>query len=73
MEASAPAHGEALWPMAAAVVAGLVLTMLRPAEVRVAPRPVLPAVPAVELTPGTDRLHCLQPHRRHPSPPGRRS
>lgn len=49
MESTAPAHGEARWPMAAAVLAGLVLTMLRPAEVRVTPRPVLPAVELVLL------------------------
>ena len=49
MESTAPAHGEARWPMAAAVLAGLVLTMLRPAEVRVTPRPVLPAVEMVLL------------------------
>ena len=49
MESTAPARGEARWPMAAAVLAGLVLTMLRPAEVRVTPRPVLPAVELVLL------------------------
>ena len=49
MESRAPASGEARWPMAAAVLAGLVLTMLRPAEARVAPRPVLLAVELVLL------------------------
>ena len=38
MESTAPAHGEARWPMAAAVLAGLVLTMLRPADSQVAER-----------------------------------
>jgi uncharacterized membrane protein len=49
MESSAHVRGEARWPMAAAVLAGLVLTMLRPPEVRVAPRLLLPVVELVLL------------------------
>jgi hypothetical protein len=44
-----PVKGEARWPMAAAVVAAMALTALRPAEVRVAPAWVLPGIEAVLL------------------------
>ncbi|NUR06017.1 MAG: hypothetical protein HOQ22_12965 [Nocardioidaceae bacterium] len=42
-------RGEPRWPMAAAVVAASALTLARPAEVRVAPAWVLPAVEAALL------------------------
>ena len=44
-----PVKGEARWPMAAAVLAAMVLTVLRPAEVRIAPAWVLPAIESVLL------------------------
>src|SRR5262245_2796244 len=46
---SEPVKGEARWPMAAAVVTAMVLTALRPAEVRIAPAWVLPGIEAVLL------------------------
>ena len=42
-------RGEPRWPMAVAVVAASALTLARPAELRVAPAWVLPAVEAVLL------------------------
>jgi hypothetical protein len=44
-----PVRPEARWPMVAAVVAAIALTLLRPAEVRVAPPWVLPLIEAVLL------------------------
>jgi hypothetical protein len=44
-----PVRAEARWPMVAAVVAAIALTLLRPAEVRVAPPWVLPLIEAVLL------------------------
>jgi hypothetical protein len=44
-----PVRAEARWPMATAVVAAIALTLLRPAEVRVAPPWVLPLIEAVLL------------------------
>jgi hypothetical protein len=44
-----PVRAEARWPMVAAVVAAIALTVLRPAEVRVAPPWVLPLIEAVLL------------------------
>jgi hypothetical protein len=48
-EAPPPVQGEARWPMVAAVAAAMVLTVLRPAEVRVAAPWVLPLIEAVLL------------------------
>src|SRR5262245_41616619 len=42
-------RGEARWPMAAAVLAAMVLTVLRPEQVRVAPVWVLPVIETVLL------------------------
>lgn len=42
-------RGEARWPMAAAVLAALVLTLVRPDDIRSAPRWVLPLVELVLL------------------------
>ena len=44
-----PVTGEARWPMAAAVLTAMVLTIFRPAEVRLAPVWVLPAIEALLL------------------------
>jgi hypothetical protein len=44
-----PVRAEARWPMVAAVLAAIALTLLRPAEVRVAPPWVLPLIEAVLL------------------------
>ena len=44
-----PLKGEARWPMVAAVLGAMVLTVLRPSEVRLAPVWVLPAIEAVLL------------------------
>jgi hypothetical protein len=48
-EVPPPVRAEARWPSVAAVVAALVLTVLRPSEVRVAPAWVLPAIESVLL------------------------
>jgi uncharacterized membrane protein len=47
--ASDPRRGEARWPAVAAVLVGLVLTLLRPNELQVVPRPLLPIVELVLL------------------------
>jgi hypothetical protein len=47
--ATTPYRGEARWPSVAAVLVYLALTLLRPAEVRVAPAWLLPAVELVLL------------------------
>jgi len=44
-----PVRAEARWPMVTAVLAAIALTLLRPAEVRVAPPWVLPLIEAVLL------------------------
>jgi len=48
-EVPLPVRAEARWPMVTAVVLAMVLTVLRPAEVRVAPPWVLPAIESVLL------------------------
>src|SRR5215475_292028 len=48
-EVPPPVRAEARWPSVAAVVAAMVLTVLRPSEVRVAPPWVLPAIESVLL------------------------
>jgi len=46
-EVPLPVRAEARWPMVAAVVAALVLTVLRPTELQLAPRWVLPTIESV--------------------------
>ena len=48
-EPSESAYGESRWPMAAAVVAAMVLTILLPDDLRLAPRWLLPAVEGLLL------------------------
>jgi len=48
-EGPEPVRGEPRWPMVAAVLVALLLTLLRPGEVRVTPKWVLPAVELVLL------------------------
>jgi hypothetical protein len=48
-DASEPVRGEPRWPMVAAVVAAIVLAVLRPAEIRIAPAWVLPLIESVLL------------------------
>jgi uncharacterized membrane protein len=48
-ESTASAYGESRWPMAAAVVAAMVLTVLLPDDLRLAPRWVLPTIEGLLL------------------------
>lgn len=48
-DASQPVRGERRWPMVAAVAAAIVLALLRPAEIRIAPPWVLPVIEFVLL------------------------
>jgi len=47
--ASEPVRGEPRWPMVAAVGAAIVLAVLRPAEIRIAPPWVLPVIESLLL------------------------
>jgi hypothetical protein len=49
LDGSTPSRGERRWPSVAAVLVALALTLVRPAEVRVAPAWLLPSVEGVLL------------------------
>ena len=48
-DTSEPVRGEPRWPMVAAVVAAIVLAVLRPADIRIAPAWVLPLIESLLL------------------------